>query len=149
MKFKKLLLQCRALCKFQVIEGQIVGIIGLWLMDMWSDNCILWIPVISACGTPNECWVHTLCSCIIVTWRLGLQASLVAHDNILHEGPKQVYACSYSCRFWPCGPRCLVQHLFSSLFVLLRFFQWIFTKLESSVADEVKILLLSALSKVN
>ena len=39
--------------------------------------------------------------------------------------------------------------LFSSLFVLLRFFQWIFTKLESSVADEVKILLLSALSKVN
>ena len=39
--------------------------------------------------------------------------------------------------------------LFSSPFVLLRFFQWIFTKLESSVADEVKILLLSALSKVN
>ena len=39
--------------------------------------------------------------------------------------------------------------LFSSPFVLLRFFQWIFTKLESSVADEVKILLLTALSKVN
>ena len=39
--------------------------------------------------------------------------------------------------------------LFSSPFVLLRFFQWMFTKLESSVADEVKILLLSALSKVN
>ena len=38
--------------------------------------------------------------------------------------------------------------LFSSPYVLLRFFQWIFTKLESSVADEVKILLLSALSKV-
>ena len=30
-----------------------------------------------------------------------------------------------------------------------RFFQWIFTKLESSVSDEVKILLLTALSKVN
>ena len=30
-----------------------------------------------------------------------------------------------------------------------RFFQWIFTKLESSVSDEVKVLLLTALSKVN
>ena len=92
----------------------------------------------------NAGYIQSLCSCIIATWRLGLLAPLVSHNNILHEGPKQVYVLSS----WPCGPKCLIQHLFSSPFVLLRFFQWIFTKLESSVADEVKILLLSALAKV-
>ena len=38
-------------------------------------------------------------------------------------------------------------YLLITIFVV-RFFQWIFSKLESSSSDEVKILLLSALSKV-
>ena len=30
---------------------------------------------------PNKCWIHTCNACIITTWRLGLPAPLVAHNQ--------------------------------------------------------------------
>ena len=29
-------------------------------------------------GSPNECWLHTCDACVLITWRLGLRAPLVA-----------------------------------------------------------------------
>ena len=45
----------------------------------WS-NCVLFISFIFS-GSPNECWLHTCDACVIATWRLGLQAPLVARND--------------------------------------------------------------------
>ena len=47
------------------------------------SKCILCIPYIF-CGSPNE-WLHTYNACVITTWRLELQAPLVACDYPLYK----------------------------------------------------------------
>ena len=46
----------------------------------WS-KCVLCIFPYILSGSPNECWLHTCDAYIIKTWRLGLQAPLVACNN--------------------------------------------------------------------
>ena len=48
----------------------------------WS-NCFLWIPFILISGSPNEWWLHTCDACIMITWRLKLQATLVARNKVV------------------------------------------------------------------
>ena len=52
----------------------------------WS-NCILWISFILIPGSPNECWLHTCDACVIITWRLKLQATLVARNKVVNNSP--------------------------------------------------------------
>ena len=47
------------------------------------SKCILCIPYI-LCGSPNE-YLHTCNACVITTWRLELQAPLVARDYPLYK----------------------------------------------------------------
>ena len=53
----------------------------------WS-NCILCIPFILS-GSPKKCWLHTCDAYIITTWRIGLQAPLVAHNYCYFYWDKQ------------------------------------------------------------
>ena len=47
------------------------------------SKCILWIPYV-LCGSPNE-WLHICNVCVITTWRLELQAPLVARHYPLYK----------------------------------------------------------------
>ena len=47
------------------------------------SKCVLCIPYI-LCGSPND-WLHTCNACVITTWRLELQAPLVARDYPLYK----------------------------------------------------------------
>ena len=47
------------------------------------SKCVLCIPYI-LCGSPNE-WLHICNACVITTWRLELQAPLVARDYPLYK----------------------------------------------------------------
>ena len=47
------------------------------------SKCVLCIPYI-LCGSPNE-WLHTCDACVITTWRLELQAPLLACDYPLYK----------------------------------------------------------------
>ena len=38
------------------------------------------IPYILS-GSPNQSWLHTCDACVITTWRLGLLAPLITHNN--------------------------------------------------------------------
>ena len=79
-----LLLQCCALHKFSLTDGQNACeqiTRGRRLKHMWS-NCILSVPFILS-GNPNECWLHRCDTCVITPWRLGLRAPLVARNKSL------------------------------------------------------------------
>ena len=45
-----------------------------------DQYCVMCIPFILS-GSPNECWLHTCDACVTTTWRLALQAPLVARKN--------------------------------------------------------------------
>ena len=57
----------------------------------WS-NCVLCIPLILR-GSPDKCWLLTCDACVITTWRLGLQAPLVARSNLRCSLPKWLWYC--------------------------------------------------------
>ena len=71
-----------ALCRFLVTDGQNTcdHITRCRRSKPAWSNCILCIPFILN-GSPNKCCPHTCNACIITTWRLGLRAPLVAHNN--------------------------------------------------------------------
>ena len=71
------LLHLRALRKFHVTDGQNTRD---QITKCSRSNCVLCIPLILS-GSPNECWVRTCDACVITTWRLGLQALVVACKN--------------------------------------------------------------------
>ena len=80
LKVKTILLQCFALHKFQVTDGQNMRdqmTSDRWSKHVWS-NCVLCIPFILS---GNECWLHTWDACAITTWRLGLRAPLATCNN--------------------------------------------------------------------
>ena len=79
-----LLLQCCALRKFHVTDGQKVHdqiTSDRRSKRMWS-KCALCIPYILS-ASPNECWLHTCNACVIRTWRLGLRAPLLACKKLI------------------------------------------------------------------
>ena len=75
--------------QFQVTDGQNTrgyeGIRGVEGPNA-RDQSVLCIPFILS-GSSNECWLHKCNACVITTWRLGLQAPLVAHNYfiIIHK----------------------------------------------------------------
>ena len=79
-----LLLQCCALHKFSLTDGQNACeqiTRGRRLKHMWS-NCILSVPFILS-GNPNECWLHRCNTCVITPSRLRLRAPLVTSKKSL------------------------------------------------------------------
>ena len=75
-----LLLQCCALRKFHVTDGQNMHdqIMSDRRSKLAVSKCVLFIPYIVS-GNPNECsWLHTCDTFILTTWILGLRAPLVA-----------------------------------------------------------------------